>query len=45
MFSAVAFLVAALLAGNNLWTPLIPLGSTVIIGIAALAAAGPTQRG
>lgn len=41
VFSAVGFLVAALLAGNNLWTPLIPLGSTVIIGIAALAAAGP----
>jgi len=40
VFSAAGFLVAALIAGNNLWTPFIPLGSTVIIGIAALAAAG-----
>lgn len=32
------FIIAAIIAGNNLWTPLIPIASTWIIGIAAVLA-------
>ena len=32
------FIVAAIVAGNNLWTPLIPIASTWIIGLAAVLA-------
>lgn len=35
----VGFIVAALIAGNNLWTPLIPIASTWIIGGSAVLAA------
>lgn len=37
--SIAGFLIAAVIAGNNLWTPIIPIASTCIIGIAALLAA------
>jgi len=42
VFSAVGFVIAALIAGNNLWTPLIPIAATCIVGIAAVVAAGRT---
>ncbi len=42
VFSAIGFLIAALIAGNNLWTPLIPVAATCIVGIAAVIAAGRT---
>ena len=35
----VGFIVAAIIAGTNLWTPLIPIASTWIIGGAAVLAA------
>lgn len=45
-FSSIGFLVAAAIAGTNLWTPLIPIASTWIVGIAALiASAGKESAG
>ena len=38
VFSLIGFLIAAAIAGTNLWTPLIPIASTWIVGIAALIA-------
>lgn len=35
----VGFIIAAIIAGTNLWTPLIPIASTWIIGGAAVLAA------
>lgn len=35
----VGFFIAAIIAGTNLWTPLIPIASTWIIGAAAVLAA------
>ena len=35
----VGFFIAAIVAGTNLWTPLIPIASTGIIGAAAVLAA------
>ncbi len=37
----VGFIIAAIIAGTNLWTPLIPIASTWIIGGAALLASRP----
>ena len=43
VFSAIAFLIAAMIAGNNLWTPLIPIAATCIVGIAAIIGAGKSR--
>ena len=44
VFSTLAFFIAALIAGNNLWTPLIPIASTCIVGIAAIIGAAEARR-
>lgn len=43
VFSTLAFLVAAVIAGTSLWTPLIPLAATCLVGIAAVIGARRTR--
>ncbi len=36
---AIGFALAALIAGNNLWTPIIPVLSTALVGLGAIVGA------
>lgn len=44
MGGAAGFIIAALIAGNNLWTPIIPVLSTALIGAGALLGERSAQR-